>query len=993
MKNRILPILFILFFILPVQAKREPDLYKKADSQRMEHWVDSVFDSMSVKERIGQLFVLAVDVNTSAKNKELIRKYVEEYKVGGLLFTSGDVQKQAELTNYAQSLAKIPLMITMDGEWGLAMRLKNTTKFPINMTLGAIRNDSLIYAYGKEMGRQCRRMGIQVNFAPVLDVNTNPQNPVIGRRSFGENPEQVARKAIAYAKGLESEGIMAVGKHFPGHGDTSEDSHHTLPVVNHSKIHLEKNELLPFKHYIDAGLSGMMTGHLLIPALDSTTELPASLSPVIVDTLLQQKLRFRGLTFTDALEMKGASSYPDQALTALLAGNDILLKPIIPGTQIERLEKALENNEISHQIIEEKCLKVLRYKYILGLNRYRPIKTENLIEELNNPNAERITRQLFARSVTLLENKNNTIPFSDLEKRTFGAVSVGVKAKTSFQNMLQNYAEVTPSLLYAGMKPALTNETIQQLSKYNTIIIGIYSEKKENIELVKRACKGKRPILVFFVSPYALNAYKDILPDAEAVIMAYESTPLAQEYAAELLFGGIEAKGKLPVNIQGLYAMGEGLKTPITRLGYATPEEAGMDSRILQKIDTIIKEGIQQKAFPGCQILVARKGKIVYDRTFGYFDYAHTHPVRSEDVYDVASITKAIATVPAIMLLNDKNQININSGISRYIPEIRKTFSPNITIRKVLFHETGLPSGIPIAKLLTDTLPGKAPLYKGSRDINYRIQVEKKLFAHKDSKLRPDLFSSVKEKDFTIPIAENLFASPALKDTILNAIYQIKPFENKKYRYSDLNFVLLQKAVENITGESIDKYLMTNFFAPLGANRTTFRPLLKINRSEIAPTENDEFLRKQIMIGYPHDELACFLGGVSGNAGLFSNSTDMAKILQMMLNKGVYGGKRILTENSVKLFTQTKSPNSRRGLGFDKPDMQNTKKSPTCEEAPECVYGHTGYTGTAFWVDPENDLIFIFLSNRVYAHRWNTALMSLNIRPRIQSVIYQSIKD
>ena len=305
-------------------------------------------------------------------------------------------------------------MITMDGEWGLAMRLKNTTKFPINMTLGAIRNDSLIYAYGKEMGRQCRRMGIQVNFAPVLDVNTNPQNPVIGRRSFGENPEQVARKAIAYAKGLESEGIMAVGKHFPGHGDTSEDSHHTLPVVNHSKIHLEKNELLPFKHYIDAGLSGMMTGHLLIPALDSTTELPASLSPVIVDTLLQQKLRFRGLTFTDALEMKGASSYPDQALTALLAGNDILLKPIIPGTQIERLEKALENNEISHQIIEEKCLKVLRYKYILGLNRYQPIKTENLIEELNNPNAERITRQLFARSVTLLENKNNTIPFSDL---------------------------------------------------------------------------------------------------------------------------------------------------------------------------------------------------------------------------------------------------------------------------------------------------------------------------------------------------------------------------------------------------------------------------------------------------------------------------------------------------------------------------------------------------------------------------------------------------
>ena len=992
MKIRILSTLLILLSITPVLAKREPDLYKKADLKEMEHWVDSIFDSMSVKERIGQLFVLAVDVNTSTKNKELIRKYVEEYKVGGLLFTSGDVQKQAELTNYAQSLAKTPLMITMDGEWGLAMRLKNTTKFPINMTLGAIRNDSLIYAYGKEMGRECRRMGIQVNFAPVLDVNTNPKNPVIGRRSFGENPEDVARKAIIYAKGLESEGVMSVGKHFPGHGDTSEDSHHTLPTVNHSKSHLEKNELFPFKHYIDAGLSGMMTGHLLVPALDSTTELPASLSPVIVDTLLQQQLKFRGLTFTDALEMKGAS-YPDQALTALCAGNDILLKPIVPGTQIERIEKALENNEISHQMIEERCLKVLRYKYILGLNRYKPIETKNLVADLNNPNTERVARQLFSNSITLLENKNSTIPFSDLEKRTFGALSVGVKSKTSFQNMLQNYTEVTPSLLYAGMKPALVDETIQNLSKYNTIIIGIYSEKKENVELVKQACKGRRPILVFFVAPYALHAYKEILPETEAVVMAYESTPLAQEYAAELLFGGIEAKGKLPVNIEGLYAMGKGLETPITRLGYATPEEVGMDSRSLQKIDDIIKEGIRNKAFPGCQVLVARKGKIIYDHTFGYFDYAHTHPVKTSDIYDIASVTKAIATVPAIMLLNDKDEININSGISRYIPEIRSTFTPDITIRKVLFHETGLPSVIPIAKLVTDTLPGKAALYKSSRDIDYRIQIDKNLFAHKESKLRPDLFSSVREKNFTVPIAENLFASPALKDTILNTIYRIKPFENKKYRYSDLNFILLQKAVENITGEPFDRYLTENIFAPLGANRTTFCPLKKINRAEIAPTENDGFLRKQIMIGYPHDELACFLGGVSGNAGLFSNTTDMAKILQMMLNRGVYGGKRILTENSVKLFTQTKSRNSRRGMGFDKPDIRNPQKSPTCKEAPECVYGHTGYTGTAFWVDPENDLIFIFLSNRVYAHRWNTALMTLNIRPRIQSVIYQSIKD
>lgn len=972
---------------------KEPSLYRNIDEKQMEHWVDSVFDSMTFKERVGQLFVLGVDVNLSARNKELVKKYIQELKIGGILFTKGTAKAQAELTNYCQSLSKVPLMITLDGEWGLSMRLTDTPKFPINMTLGAIENDSLIYAYGKEVGRQCRRMGIHVNFAPVLDVNSNENNPVIGRRSFGESPEKVAHKAIAYARGLESEGVLSVGKHFPGHGDTSDDSHKTLPIVNQTRHHLEKFELVPFKKYINSGLGGLMVGHLNVPAFDNYSQLPASLSPAITDTLLQQKMKFKGLVFTDALEMKGASEFPNLAAKALLAGNDILLKPLSPITKMDELLKAIDDGVIPHSLIEEKCLKVLRYKYILGLNHYSAIPLKNLNEDLNTRQTQLLIQELYAAAITILKDTKEILPLKMLGQRTIAAVAVGKNDETPFQKMLGNYASVEPISLTGKMPTAKQSEIISQLDKYNTIIVGIHSGKKADITLARRICQNRNTILVFFTSPYQIKGYQDVIKKSQAVILAYEDNATAQEYAAQILFGGYGAQGKLPVNINNLFTLGKGTETQATRLRYTLPEATGMNSDSLDKIAPIVKEGISAKAFPGCQILIAHKGKIIYSKSFGYFDYAGTHPVQNTDVYDLASVTKATATLPAIMKLYDDHKLSFHQKLSNYIPQLKAdTHKKQITIKDALYHETGLASTLSVFPLFLDRNSYGNHLYQKKRDNDYRIQIDRQLYAHKDARLRKDMFSTSRSDTFPINIAENLYATPKVPDTLFTCIVKSKTRNNKNYLYSCLNFILLQKAVENITQQPLNLFLNKNFYAPLGATTTTYLPLTHISRERIAPTENDALLRNQIIIGYPHDELAAFSGGVSGNAGLFSSANDLAKLLQMYLNQGEYGGERYISAHTVASFTRAKSENSRRGLGFDKPNTNKPEASPTCPEAPASVYGHTGFTGTAFWVDPDNDLIFIFLSNRVYAHRWNKNLMTLNIRPRIQSIIYSALK-
>ncbi|NDV93811.1 glycoside hydrolase [Dysgonomonas sp. 521] len=975
------------FSVVASNAKKTPSLYNAADKVRMSRWVDSVYNRMSMDERIGQLFMPIVPGDNSDVNKNAIKSLINNQKVGGLLFSKGTPRNQAELTNYAQRNAKTPLMISLDGEWGLSMRLSNTTRFPYNMMLGAIQNDSLLYYYGLEVARQCKLMGIHVNFAPDLDVNSNPSNPVIGYRSFGEDPDRVARLGIMYSKGLEAGGVMAVAKHFPGHGDTSADSHKTLPAITHKRDRLDEVELKPFRKYIEAGLSGMMVGHLDIPALDTKRQ-PSSLSEAIITKLLQDELGFSGLIFTDGLQMKGVSDEGNHCVRALQAGNDILLGPINVPRQYNAVKKAVEDNLLTEAQIEMKCKKVLAYKYILGVNNVKPVETSNLIRNINAPSAEWINRELNRDAMTLLKDDARIVPLKELDKRKIAAVSVGSSAGNTFHNTLKVYGDVTCFNVANGEALLQLKKTLQP---YNTVIISVHSTKAGANAAIQSVGQGKETIVTFFINPYRTSGYASSIKAADAVLLAYEDTNLAQDYAAQAIFGGNPVTGKSPVSVGDIFKEGEGIDTKKVRLSYAVPEEVGIASSRLDGIETIVQEGIKNQAFPGCQILVAKDGQIIYNRSFGSFEYNGRRKVDNTDIYDLASMTKATATLPAVMKLYDQSKLKLSSEISSFVPLLKGTDKSDITVRDALLHESRLPSFIPYYMNAIDKDSYEGKLFNRTWTSLYSAEFDSNTYARTDYRYKPDIVSKTAKINF-LPLADGLFINKSYNDTIIAAIANSKLNRRKSYVYSCLNFMLLKEVVEKISKEDLNSFVQENFFGRLGSTTTTYNPLTKFSKERIVPTEKDDFLRKQLVQGYVHDEGAAFMGGISGNAGLFSNANDIAKLYQMWLNKGTYGGEEYLSAKTCRLFMNTKSGISRRGLGFDKPEPNTAKSSPTSPSTPVSTYGHTGFTGTCFWIDPDNHLIYIFLSNRVNDKRTHKAISSLNIRSRIQEEIYWAMK-
>jgi beta-glucosidase-like glycosyl hydrolase/CubicO group peptidase (beta-lactamase class C family) len=983
---------FLLYIVTSITAsltaQTQPNLYRKTDATQMTQWVDSIFDTMTLDEKIGQLFMLTTSPEKAYQDKVL--GYINKQKIGGVLFSKGTVDDEVASINLYQKTSRIPLLISLDGEWGLSMRLENTPRFPKNMMLGAVQDLNLLQLYGAELGRECREMGIHIDFAPVVDVNNNPQNPVIGIRSFGENPQDVAARAIAFAEGLESQNVISTAKHFPGHGDTSEDSHETLPAVNKSRTALDNTELVPFKRFIDAGFASIMTGHLSVSAFDSVLHKPTSLSPVIVCDLLQKELGFNGLAVTDALAMKGASkSSQNVCVDALKAGNDILLNMTNPIEEFAAVKRAVETSEISVSLIEEKCIKILQYKYIVGLNNFQPIERKGLSARINTNYSKWLVQKLNDEAITLLKNEDGAIPLKHLDMKKIAALSFSKESETKFQETLALYGDIAKFNLSPSATKATVDKVFAQLKHYDIIICGVHSSKQIDLTALQALAQNKELHLCFFTIPYSTSKFRQSIKNAKTVIMAYEDTKGAQQSAAEVIFGGIPACGKLPVTVKGLFEYGAGLTTQKVRLSYQNPVAVGMSPETLCEIDAIVKEGIKKEAFPGCQVLVAKDGIIVYNKQFGAFDYAGTHPVENEDLYDLASVTKTLATLPAVMKLHDKKRIDLQNRISSYVPELTGTDKEDITIRALLFHESCLPAFLSFYQLLIDKNSYDGKLFSSRRNLTFSVLFDLNSYARTDFKFYPDMVSQVQKNGISKEVAKNFYIKTDFEKDVMTEIINT-PLRNKKgYLYSDLNFMLLKEAVENITKQTLDKFVDTEFYKKLGANHTTFKPLKKFDRTHIAPTENDEFWRNQIIIGYPHDEAAAVMGGVSGNAGLFSNANDMAKIVQMLLNKGKYGGEEILSETTVRLFTETKSPNSRRGLGFDKPD---TKKEELDPAPAVSTFGHTGYTGTCFWAEPDNNIIYIFLSNRVYPSRTNKRLMTLKIRERIQEAIYKSIK-
>lgn len=956
------------------------------DEVACRRWVDNKLQSMTLKQKIGQLFIHTVAPYTTQSNKQNISDAVKGYGIGGLLFSGGEIGKQIELTNYAQSMAEIPLLITFDGEWGLAMRLKGTPSFPRNRVLGCIQNDTLLYEYGKEVARQLREIGVHVNFAPVADIDNNPKNPVINTRSFGSDRENVARKVVAYSRGLQDGGVLAVCKHFPGHGDTEVDSHKSLPVLPFTRERLDSIELYPFRKAIEAGVGGMMVGHLNVTSLDNKA---ASVSHAVVTELLKNELHFSGLVFTDALEMKGISSNPYVSAQALIAGNDMVLAPRNLKRELDGVLKAVKEGKITEDEINEKCRKVLTYKYAFGLDRRPVVAKEGVIARINKSYTNDLMNRIKTSAVTVIKDSDEMLP---LDLSLSGTVVLNVSSTLSetypFYNQINDTYPVT--WLHANL------DSLQYLKKKITpaqrIIVAVYTSKVDKYKKVlAELAKGKPTILICFNSHKVLQKLDDVVAQSSAVVLAHSDDKPVQKFVAEMLLGNKRVDGRLSVDYNDEYKAGLGVVVDPDKPRRYKPEEFGMDSKELARIDSIAMYGIENGAYPGCHVLVWKNGYPVYNKCFGTHTYESDRKVKENDLYDLASLTKTTATMLAVMKLYDDGKLNLTDKISNYVPEMKSTNKENITIQELLYHESGLPAYLPFYKKAIDTKSCKGGMYKKYKDANHSVKVANNLYICTNYSFLPEWVSDKETSEYSLRVSDNMYIKPEFKSVILKEIADT-PLKGHSYRYSCLNFMLLKEAVENISGMPMDEFLEENFYKPMGLVHTMYNPLKRYSKDEIIPTVKEDFLRKGPVHGYVHDEAAAMLGGVSGNAGLFSTAKEVATIYQMLLDKGVMGDRRYLTRATCELFLTMKSKNSRRGLGFDKPDKEKPENGYCAPETPASVFGHTGFTGTCAWADPDNDLVFVFLCNRIYPNPCDRKnLMKLKIRPAIQQAIYQAI--
>lgn len=983
LKNGFLQRLFLIILILicvfsQANAQVSPSDTLTSRILPRKAWVDSVFATLSTDEKIAQLLVVRANYPNEKYFKE-INQLIRKYNIGGVTFFGSTPYRQMSQTNYWQSISRTPLFITIDGEWGLGMRLDSVMPFPFQMTLGALRDDSLVYEMGKAIAAQCKRMGIQMNFAPVVDVNVNPANPVINMRSFGEDPLNVAEKGTAYMKGLQDHGIIATAKHFPGHGDTETDSHQTLPIVNHDWTRIDSIELFPFKQLIKEGVDGIMIAHLYMPAIENQPNTATTLSKNVVSGLLTDALNFDGLIVTDALDMKGVTKYfppGDIEIKALQAGNDILLLPQDVKKAIQAIKKAIKQGNILQETIDKRCRKVLGFKYDAGLHTVHPITGGRLTAELNKPENRYLNRELYANAITLVKNDNDIIPLKNLDTLQIATISIGTQTNNHFQHTIGKYTRATHFNIQKKFKKKEEEKLISDLSPYNLIIIGInntnifasrnFGVTKESISLIEKIAETKTVILDVFASPYALAFFKNI-ENIEAILVSYQDNRYSQDLSGQLLLGGIPARGKLPVTASSDFPINTGIFTDPVRIKFTSPEEFRITERSLKKIDSVALSGIEMKAYPGCQVIAAKDGKIFYNRSFGNHTYKNGSQVRSGDLYDLASVTKLAATTLSMMKLHEEGKIDIDNKLEKYLPFLRGTEKGDIVIRELMAHQAGLQAWIPYYMFTLDE--------SGNPD--------------------QSIYSSEISEEFPVRVAEDMYIRKEYSHTIFDSIMLSPPRENHDYKYSDLGFYYLAKIIENTSNKPFEEYVDEVFYKPLGLSTMTFLPRRKYELGRIVPTENDKQFRQQLLQGDVHDPGAAMLGGVSGHAGLFSNAEDLVVILQMLLQKGHYGGEQYLDTLTIKEFTKCQFPLNlnRRGIGFDKPLLEFVENGPNCKSASPSSYGHSGFTGTYVWADPENNLVYIFLSNRIHPNASNGKIMKYDIRTNLHEAIYEALRE
>ncbi len=977
-------LLFAIFFLFPAVGSAQNIRVSTSNGfSPRAHWVDSVYNTLNDTERIGQLFMIAAYSGGGDYNEDKVTPLVAANEVGGLIFMQGTPEAQAVQNNKYQRLSKVPLLIGMDAEWGLGMRLTGVKDLPRQMMIGATYDTALAYLMGETVAAQAKRLGVHINFAPVVDVNNNPDNPIINARSFGENKVWVARLGIAYMKGMQDNGLMACAKHFPGHGDTKTDSHKDLPVINKSLQELDTLELYPFRQLINAGVKSIMVAHLDIPALETEPHIPTTLSKNTITNLLKTRMGFNGLVFTDALNMQGVTKYfqpGDVDVRALLAGNDMLLFSQDVPVAIGKIMQAINDGQMTWGDIERKVKKILAAKYDAGLADYKPVDPVNITADINKATDD-VRIKMAEAGVTLIRDRYKLLDKLQDKKLKIGYVAVNASDSTV---LYKDLAEVIDSLDIAYL-PKGSNTTAMRniegkMDRNDVIIVGVHNMAfypgssgnhgldDVHMSFLKDVAAKKNVIIALMGNAYLLKNFCNV----NGALVAYEDDSITQSVTADIMLGLISAKGKLPVTpCPGMKS--EQRIIPVKTVVQAKPsdlkstffaEDAGViHPEALEKLSMFIARSIVAKTFPGCRVFASKDGKIFYDESFGYYEYDKKQRVTNNTLYDLASVTKVVSTTLAVMRLYETGKLNLEGRLGDYLPWVRGTDKAGLKIKDLLMHQAGLKSWIPF----------------------YRETLDDKGLCN------ADLYHHAKDALYSIPVAENLYLRNDYRDTVWKRILE-SPLENKgRYVYSDLDYYFLAAVVEQLTRQHIDKYVEEQFYRPMGLKYITYNPLSKFKESQIAPTEKESIFRCQLIKGYVHDPGAAMFGGVAGHAGVFSTAGDVGAIFQMLMNGGMYTGKQFFKKSTVEKFTAYSSHISRRALGFDKPSPERDDAGPAGNRTTGYAFGHQGFTGTCVWADPGTGVVFVFLSNRVNPSSANNLINRSSVRTTVQDYIYESL--
>jgi beta-glucosidase-like glycosyl hydrolase/CubicO group peptidase (beta-lactamase class C family) len=962
MRNLGVSVLLLLLLMTPsgrAQKKSATKAQKAATGASNAAWVEATLKSMTPREKLGQLLMVyyygAFTSRESTDYNELLHQVVDNH-VGGLItgtirgpmgIERGQVYPTAELNNELQGKAKIPLLVGSDFESGTSFRIDEGTSLPSAMAIAATGEPKFAYTAGKITALEARAAGIQWIFGPSADVNDNPDNPIINVRSFGEDPNEVAEYAVQFLRGVEENGALATAKHFPGHGNVTGDSHLASPTVTSTRKEMDKTELVPFRAAIAAGVSAIMPGHLTIPALEPDAAIPATLSPKIVTGLLRDELKFKGLVITDAMDMGGVTSLYTQgeaAVRAVEAGADVILQPQIPGAALEGLEEALNSGRISMRRVDESVRRILQAKARLGLDKNRLVDISKLNENFGRPEFAAQAQEIADRGVTLLRDTQKFVPLDSTRPLRVLLVSLSADQDAYPGEALE--AEIrwrvdASKMLRADTRfISVSSLKMPAPDTYDVVLVALFvrvADRKGNVGLPddQRAfvnqvlAAGKPAAVLCFGNPYLIERF----PEARTWVAEFSTNDVSQRAAVRALFGQAEIRGKIPVTVSGISKRGDGMRVPANPMTLQ-PAPAALNNRLKPAYD-LLDRAVKDQAFPGGILAVGWNDQLVV-HPFGKVSVdAKAAAVTEKTIYDLASLTKPIATTTAVMILVQQKRLDLDAPVTHYIPEFAAaaktdpdpSWRARITVRMLLLHDSGLPA---------------------HREF------------YKDAKGREAVLARV--------AAEPLVHEPG-----------------KQVEYSDLGFMLLGEIIERISGETLDHYVNRTVIAPLGMSHSQFNPPKSL-RSEIAPTEDDKTYRKRLLQGEVHDQNAWAMGGVAGQAGLFSTANDVAVFAQMILNGGIYAHHRLVTRATIEQFTSRQTiANSARTLGWDVP----TDPAATGHFFSPHSFGHWGYTGTSLWIDADRGLFIILLTNRVNPTVENIKIRQ--VRPMLHDTVFECL--